>query len=589
MKRSVFLCALLALLLCGCSGITNPPTITVSLVETEGCYIPANGQRVRPGEDVSFELVLEEGYAFASVAYDGEYRFEIRDGKEYLRLVNVRYPTRARLTLTDQYRTIHYDPNGGQGDAVTRSCDVSVHLRPNTSIGTDLFRNPGHTLLGWNTEPDGSGLRIGLGSRVSVSPEETLKLYAQWVPWSGESDFRFTAGDSGTTVTGYTGTDDPVVVPEYLDGKPVSRIAAGAFRDCGAGAVVLPKTLRTVEDGAFVDCALRELTLFDNVEVIGSGCFSGCSELSVLHINAIEPPYGYEYRRESCLADKVDLLIQARGQRKLVFYGGCSMWYNLDSQYAQYLLGDRWQVVNMGLNGVVNSAVQMRIITEYLEPGDVFFHTPELSSRTQLMSEMALGPQDDKLWCGLEYNYDLVAHVDLREFPTLLDTFCQWLDKKTEGADYSGRYVDGEGRTFLDEMGGIPFPRERPAGILPDGVWLDPAFLEPEAMARLAAYYRAIADKGAHVYVSYACVNLDAVPENQQGNVARMDAAFRACIDAMDEGKLVSRLEDYLYRNGDFYDTNYHLLSEAARENTQRWLRDLRAQMEQDGLWNAET
>ena len=42
---------------------------------------------------------------------------------------------------------------------------------------------------------------------------------------------------------------------------------------------------------------------------------------------------------------------------------------------------------------------------------------------------------------------------------------------------------------------------------------------------------------------------------------------------------LISRLADYLYRNEDFYDTNYHLRSEAAARNTALWIRDLKAAM----------
>lgn len=109
MKRySCLVVLLLCLLLGGCGSVPDSPFITVSLVEAEGCYIPANGQRIRPGEDVSFELVLEEGYTFASVDYRGSYRFEIRDGKEYLCLFNVQYPTRAELVLTDRFRTVCY-------------------------------------------------------------------------------------------------------------------------------------------------------------------------------------------------------------------------------------------------------------------------------------------------------------------------------------------------------------------------------------------------------------------------------------------------------------------------------------------------
>ena len=474
MKRSLFLmCCIWMLLICGCAAENNPQSITVSLLETEGCLIPANGQRIHPGEDAVFEIVLDDGYAFLSADYDGEYELYVEDGKQYLRLKAVRYPTRAELTVTNQFRTIIYDPNGGEGESVSIDYDVTVHRRPNTQTGTDFYSNPGHTLLCWNTEPDGSGQRIGLGSRVSVSPLEPLALYAQWAEWDPVSDFCWIETDS-ITITGYIGSSDLVVIPEEINGKPVRAIGANAFSGCLAQMVVLSNTIQTVEDGAFTDCALSALVLFDSIEAISEKSFVNCGNLTTLYINAIEQPYGYDYRRESVLADKVDLLIESLGERKIVFYGGCSMWYNLDGQYAQHTLGDRFRVINMGLNGIINSAVQMEIIAQYLEPGDIFFHTPELSSQTQLMTVTGFGEQDRKLWCGLEYNYDLVSLLDLRSFPGLLDSFQFWLEGKQAGGSYSDYYQDEQGRSYLDDMGDIPFERDKGEQVLIDGVWLDP-------------------------------------------------------------------------------------------------------------------
>lgn len=103
-------------------------------------------------------------------------------------------------------------------------------------------------------------------------------------------------------------------------------------------------------------------------------------------------------------------------------------------------------------------------------------------------------------------------------------------------------------------------------------------------MDRLEGYYDWYQSLGIRIYVSYACVNMDAVPEDQRGNTALMDGLFRSAIEEMDGPALVSRLEDYLYQSEDFYDTNYHLKTEPAKENTTRWLRDILAQLEQDGL-----
>ena len=65
-------------------------------------------------------------------------------------------------------------------------------------------------------------------------------------------------------------------------------------------------------------------------------------------------------------------MILAQGKRKLIFYGGCSTWYNLDGLQALKAVGDEYSVINMGLNGTIDSSVQMQIIGAYLEAGDIF-------------------------------------------------------------------------------------------------------------------------------------------------------------------------------------------------------------------------
>ena len=77
---------------------------------------------------------------------------------------------------------------------------------------------------------------------------------------------------------------------------------------------------------------------------------------------------------------------------------------------------------------------------------------------------------------------------------------------------------------------------------LADGVWLEPKFLQQDAMDYLNGLYQNIRAKGAAVYVSYACVNIDAVPEEQKQNVEKMDSLFRGFLSEMEGVRLVSRL-----------------------------------------------
>ena len=579
MKKIWIILLIAVTFLVGCRQ-ENRTAIPVSVVEGEGFTVENNGLWVEPGQDAVFFLALPQGCAVGSTDYNGDYQVGMSDGRICLTLKNVRYPSKVRIGLTEAFAAITYHPNGGEGGAVTELYDLSIHTRPNTA--TALFEREGYTLTCWNTAPDGSGTRIGLGSRADAD-NLGLTLYAQWAAWNPESDFRWTEG-VGITITGFSGTGDTAVIPALINGKPVTGIAHRAFEGCAARQIILPKTLERVASGAFENCAVESVVLFDSIVEIRNDSFRNCPEFRTVYINAAEPPFGYSHRKESVYADKLDLLISAAGKRKLVCYGGCSMWYNLDGQMLEEALNGEYAVIDLGLNGLANSAVQMQIMMPYLEEGDILFHTPELASATQMMRRTSMNEKDDVFWCGVENNYDLLTAVDVQSVPGLLDSFCTYLERKDGACVYSDRYLDSSGRDYLDDWGGIPFERQDTVAMLSDPVSMSPECIDEAAMAVLEAYYNRFQSKGVRVYVGWACVNLDALPEEEQGNAALVDGLFRDAVGRMEGAVLISELSDYLYRNGDFYDTNYHLLSERARENTALWIRDLKERMAADGL-----
>ena len=318
---------------------------------------------------------------------------------------------------------------------------------------------------------------------------------------------------------------------------------------------------------------------------VSGACFPGCEDFSTLYISAIEDPYGYAFRRESVLADKFDLLIDTMGQDRVIFYGGCSMWYNLIGPDVREAFGEHYTVVNMGLDGVCSSLFQMELLKHFVTEHDILFHTPEISSVQQLLTNTTLGKHEDKLWCAMEYNYDLVSLLDIRVFDGgVFDSYRGYLDKKKPGGKYTDVYHDSKGYAFFDgETGCIPFVRTQSADELVDKVELDPAYLAD--LTRLEEEYGFFTGQGVPVYVSFTCVDMDRVPEEQQGNVAQMDALFREKFSAMEGVTVVGRLEDFLYHDEDCYDTVYHLLTEPARRCTAVWSRDLTAQLQKDGRW----
>lgn len=136
-----------------------------------------------------------------------------------------------------------------------------------------------------------------------------------------ESDFLWSENKDGTvTICDYRGTNETVIVPSEIDGKPVKSIGATAFswrtgyshsvckaikhiviqegvidiQDGGAlrveGAFVgcenletvsLPSTLKTIGYGAFVECDnLREINLPEGLTSINDYAFYECYKLN---------------------------------------------------------------------------------------------------------------------------------------------------------------------------------------------------------------------------------------------------------------------------------------------------------------------
>lgn len=70
-----------------------------------------------------------------------------------------------------------------------------------------------------------------------------------------EEDVTYTTDGGGAVLTGYTGGETVVVIPDTLGGLPVTAVAEGAFRDMSSlRALSLPATVRSVGFGALQGC-----------------------------------------------------------------------------------------------------------------------------------------------------------------------------------------------------------------------------------------------------------------------------------------------------------------------------------------------
>lgn len=161
---------------------------------------------VTPGQTVTFTLTRPDGYTLTGADYPGTRL--TRTGTGYtLSLPEVRYSTAVAVTAEKSDTVLCYRDNLG-GDWIEAPVTAS-HLRVNTAIQGELFNNPGHTLTGWNTAPDGSGQAVGLGSRTAPGS----RLYAQWAAQNDAAEFTFTVNNGTATVTGWQGSGERLSFP----------------------------------------------------------------------------------------------------------------------------------------------------------------------------------------------------------------------------------------------------------------------------------------------------------------------------------------------------------------------------------------
>lgn len=97
------------------------------------------------------------------------------------------------------------------------------------------------------------------------------------------------------TITGYTGTDNCVVIPEYMnvgngDVVKITGIQAGAFAgNTNIAAVVLSNFITEIPDNCFEGCTSLERILDGSVKKIGNKAFYGCSSMQECAVRSVIP------------------------------------------------------------------------------------------------------------------------------------------------------------------------------------------------------------------------------------------------------------------------------------------------------------
>lgn len=98
-------------------------------------------------------------------------------------------------------------------------------------------------------------------------------------------DFLYAEVDGEAYITGCISIDTTIEVPSEINGLPVTCIYGGAFFQSGARSIILPDTLKSIEQIAFYMCSeLTSITIPDGVTAISNNAFDSCISLETVTI-----------------------------------------------------------------------------------------------------------------------------------------------------------------------------------------------------------------------------------------------------------------------------------------------------------------
>jgi hypothetical protein len=100
-----------------------------------------------------------------------------------------------------------------------------------------------------------------------------------------QAQFNYTTANGAITITGYTGSDNTVIIPGTINGLPVTSIGDYAFEYDTFTNVTIPDSVTDIVLGAFVSCGgLMNITIGNHVANIGGDAFILYENLSSVTI-----------------------------------------------------------------------------------------------------------------------------------------------------------------------------------------------------------------------------------------------------------------------------------------------------------------
>jgi len=542
------------------------------------------------GTTVTLTATPKEGYAF--IGWTGEEKEDLRSKDAAYTFTmeadTVLYPRYAREdspeAMTDVALLV-YNANGGtctldgqENGIYYEEISVSQFKLPNCMGGLGQFVREGYQLVEYNTKPDGTGMGYSLGSKIildtGLEKKDSEILYCIWKKETEASAFEYKDEKGNITITGYNGTHKELVIPAYIDGKPVTKINKNVFHEDVFEVLVLPPTLESIMANAFVACDKLVTMYFpDSVVSVTDASFKDCSNWQHFYLNAVTPP-----RYGPGMLTKTEALITTQDRNRVVVLSGSSSLHSIDSIQLMEALDNQYYVVNHGTNAGCSAAVYLEVFKNFMHEGDILVQAPEYSN--EQLGSMAV-PWKTYRECEMFYN--IFRYLDARDYTF----FTGYAEHQKTRQPMNATSYNIHNRSY-NEHGDITSTGKRDELNNPNftssfNISYNTSILTDVRAAALNKRYDALREVGVTVYISFAPHNYNGL--TKQAREPAHKTAFTQHVAKMLNSPVISDLNDYTLEGQYFWDSDWHTNNIGRKMRTEQLGKDLRAQLVKDGIF----
>lgn len=284
--------------------------------------------------------------------------------------------------------------------------------------------------------------------------------------------------------------------------------------------------------------------------------------------------YGNTYL--AAMADKHDRLHNIQG-KKLVLVGGSGMAFGIDSGAIERELDI--PTVNMGLYAALGSKTTLDLTRSGITKGDIVVFAPEMDKQAySLYTNTEITVQT------LEAKRSMIRDIPMAEWAALFTELPSYIkDKKELIASGIPDPLNAYSRSAFNGYGDVSY--DRPYNVMPDlylsanMIDITDELIDEDFIEYVNNYAEKVRKKGAAFYFTFPPMNRLALTEN---STYENRLAVYNRLTKLLHCEVIGNIEDHIFHEGYFYDSNYHLNNGGVDLNTKKLVGDIKRQLGDD-------